>query len=104
MGEKDRSLSLSDAELTQLNKTLQQHRTQRKNSRNYHFALKDSSAHPLSIPDICRQVKDRLPELTIVRLGAGSGNGTLLMISEGVLVALIEGFLDLIDHYQRASP
>jgi hypothetical protein len=52
------------------------------------------------IPDICRQIKVKLPELTIVHVGTETGTGSLLMISEGVLVAYIEAFLHLIEQYQ----
>ncbi len=100
VGNKERSTPLTPTELEQLNKTLYLHRTRRKNSLNYHFAMKKTAKHPLLIPDICSQIKTKLPELTIVHVGSETGNGTLLMISEGILVAHIEAFLNLIDQYQ----
>lgn len=100
VGNKARTQSLTHVELKQLNKTLSLHRTRRRNSLNYHLTVRKSVKHPLLIPDICCQIKAQLPELTIVHMGTETGNGELLMMDEGELVALIEEFLNLINQYQ----
>lgn len=100
VGNKERSTALSEVELKQLNETLRIQQTRRKNSLNYHFAVRKSFEHPLLIPEICQQIKMQLPELSIVHIGTESNDGSLLMISEGILIAQIEAFLSLIEQYQ----
>lgn len=97
---KEPTKALTEVDLEKLNETLKLHRTRRRNSVNYHLAIRKSSNHPLLIPDICKQVKVNLPELTIVHLGTEADTGPLLLIGEGKLIALIDEFLTLIEQYQ----
>ncbi len=98
---KERKVQLSETDRDDLNETLRLHRKDAEDPRNYHLAVECSNtSHPLRNPDICRGVKQRLPELPIIHFGPGAdGQVPVLLdsVTEGKLIAKIRHFLSLIE-------
>jgi hypothetical protein len=104
-GNPERNTPLTGVELEKLRSDIKLRGTRLTNPVHYFLSIrKTAKNHPLLNPEICRQIRRELPDLTIVHLVSASGAASVLMIGEGVLCSYIEEFLSLINQYQGSNP
>lgn len=91
---------LTQDEWDELKQDMESHGTRRRDSINYYLPVKEKNEnHPLLDINVCQQIKERLPMLSIVHVDVDDIDSVLL-IGEGILISLIEEFLSLIDRYK----